>query len=118
MSKAKWVPVSERLPDVYKRFNAPLTVGGQEIPPLNTSAPLIIFDGRRVTVGTVDWFDDCKPHAVTHWMPLPAAPVPSAEPAAPVHPPAHTPRRRASGEYDCSCGAVWDADEGSECPND
>lgn len=30
----------------------------------------------------------------------------------------HTPRRRASGEYECSCGAVWDADEGSDCPNE
>lgn len=38
----------------------------------------------------------------------------AAQPAVPLH----TPRRRASGEYECSCGAVWDADEGSECPND
>lgn len=29
----------------------------------------------------------------------------------------HVPRRRPSGDYECPCGAVWDADEGSDCPN-
>ena len=29
----------------------------------------------------------------------------------------HRPRRRPSGDYECCCGAVWDADEGSDCPN-
>lgn len=34
-------------------------------------------------------------------------------------PPAHTVRRRPSGEYECQgCGAVWDADEGRDCPNE
>ena len=28
----------------------------------------------------------------------------------------HTIKTIASGEYSCSCGAVWDRDEGSECP--
>lgn len=29
----------------------------------------------------------------------------------------HRPRRRPSGDYECCCGAVWDADEGKDCPN-
>ena len=28
----------------------------------------------------------------------------------------HTVKTIASGEYSCSCGAVWDRDEGDECP--
>lgn len=28
----------------------------------------------------------------------------------------HDVRRLASGEYACSCGRQWDADEGDECP--
>lgn len=28
----------------------------------------------------------------------------------------HTVQRIASGEYVCSCGRQWDADEGDECP--
>lgn len=28
----------------------------------------------------------------------------------------HNVRGTASGEYECSCGARWDRDEGSECP--
>lgn len=35
----------------------------------------------------------------------------------PVERQQHRPRRRPSGEYECCCGAVRDADEGSECPN-
>lgn len=28
----------------------------------------------------------------------------------------HTVRTIATGEYSCTCGAVWDKDEGEECP--
>ena len=40
----------------------------------------------------------------------------SKEPDKPA-PVRHVPRRRPSGDYECPCGAVWDADEGTDCPN-
>lgn len=47
----RWVPVSERLPDV----------GGHV---------LVVYDDGFMLTSTVDEFD----HGVTHWMPLPAPP--------------------------------------------
>jgi len=29
----------------------------------------------------------------------------------------HLLKRLPSGEYSCSCGAVWDYDDGCDCPN-
>ncbi|GMQ53476.1 DUF551 domain-containing protein [Halopseudomonas aestusnigri] len=76
-AQQRWIPCSERLPEVRERLDSPLTSsGGHEVLPLNISVPVIYYDGNSVKSGPVNWFDGGAPiNGVTHWMPLPGRPT-------------------------------------------
>lgn len=73
----RWIPCSERLPEIAERLDSPLTSsGGHVVLPLNISVPVIYYDGNSVKSGPVNWFDGGAPiNGVTHWMPLPGRPT-------------------------------------------
>ena len=73
----RWVPCSERLPEVRERLDSPLkTPCGHEVLPLNISVPVIYYDGNSAKSGPLNWFDGGAPiNGVTHWMPLPGRPI-------------------------------------------
>jgi hypothetical protein len=72
----RWIPCSERLPEIAQRLDSPLTSsGGHVVLPLNISVPVIYYDGNSAKSGPVNWFDGGAPlSGVTHWMPLPGRP--------------------------------------------
>ncbi len=73
----RWIPCSERLPEVRERLDSPLkTPCGHEVLPLNISVPVIYYDGNSAKSGALNWFDGGAPvNGVTHWMPLPGRPT-------------------------------------------
>lgn len=73
---SNWIKCSDRLPPVETRLDDKCVVNGKEIPPLNRSAELVVFNGKAVYGGVIEWFDDEMPHrGETHWQPLPTHPT-------------------------------------------
>ena len=63
MEQCRWIPVTERLPDIGQHVAA-LTAGGRR------------FVGYTATLYSRHcWIDRGNEVAVTHWMPLPAQPT-------------------------------------------
>jgi hypothetical protein len=70
----RWIPVSERLPDLVNSKDARYVT--QE----RYSGPVLVFDGSEVHVGTYGdvegWLSGYETlSSVTHWMPLPEPPA-------------------------------------------
>ncbi|HDY5976198.1 TPA: DUF551 domain-containing protein [Pseudomonas aeruginosa] len=73
---SEWISVKDRLPDVAVRFDKPCALEGKELPPLNRSHQVIVFDGYAVRAIHIEWFDGGEPiNGITHWKPLPDAPT-------------------------------------------
>lgn len=71
-----WVRVDDRLPEFYLYSSEPLTVAGNEIPPLYRSDRVLYICGGVVMCGKLDKISErVVPHEVTHWKPLPAPPT-------------------------------------------
>ncbi|MBD1602280.1 DUF551 domain-containing protein [Pseudomonas typographi] len=71
-----WVRIADKLPPVAARLDEKCIVNGKEIPPLNRSVEVIVFNGKAVFGGVIEWFDNEIPHrGETHWQPLPPPPT-------------------------------------------
>ncbi|MCH7938515.1 MAG: hypothetical protein IID13_02075 [Candidatus Marinimicrobia bacterium] len=73
-SKPKYISVVDELPPLKEILDKPLSVSGEDIPPLNISIKVLRIIRGEVSVGAVEWFDHGWVNA-THWQPLPQAPA-------------------------------------------
>lgn len=75
--QTQWISVETQLPEIKKVLSEKCILEGRDVPTLYRSGEVITFDGKRVSAGIMEWFHGHLPlNAVTHWLPLPAAPTP------------------------------------------
>lgn len=71
----EWISVKDKWPVFSLYSDEPLTVGGNEVPPLYRSSRVLYVCDGVIMCGKLDMISDrVIPHEVTHWMPLPAPP--------------------------------------------
>ena len=66
----EWISVVDESPPLKEILDKPLSVAGDDIPPLNISIKVLRIIRGEVSVGAVEWFDHGWVNA-THWQPLP-----------------------------------------------
>jgi len=110
------VELAQPLPPGTKLYTAPQPAPSQDVAGL--VGALRALHHRNDHPGRFDAeVDRITSEALVGWEKTKLIDYVAHEPVKPV-PIRHAPRRRPSGDYECPCGAVWDADEGADCPNE